>query len=202
LDTDITAVHVDDVAYELSLAKRFTDQLGFLTRDAVEHYAMRGGVLRARENEEPAGFLVFVSTKGDQPRVAQIYQAAVQLDAQRRKHGLALVDQACQLSRSSGAHLMQCWCASDLEANEFWLAAGFTNCGDRPGGRRRRRRHYLWQMALTSSYALQKPNPVSHAAPGSTQVTLFDHLDLPQLTLGERLAFGQSGGIHAAKRSR
>jgi len=179
ITTEIESVHADDVAYELALAKRFTDQVGFLTRDAVEHYAANGGVLRARENQEPAGFLVFTRTKGDQPRVAQIYQAAIQLDAQRRHHGLALVERAVSEARAAGAHVLQCWCATDLDANSFWQAAGFSHVAARPGGRRRQRRHFLWQRALKASFRIPIWNRDAQEGPGSTQPHLFDLRDLP-----------------------
>lgn len=146
--TVITNVNPDDLQYEVALAKRFTDEVGFLSVEALAHYAALGTVWRARENGEPAGFLVATSSVKTTPRLAQIFQAAVQMDAQRRHHGLALVERACLEARGHFAHAIQCWCAADLEANDFWLAAGFTNCGTRPGGSRRARRHILWRKPL------------------------------------------------------
>jgi len=157
MQTIITAVHPDDLAFELALAKRFTDAVGFIPREALEHYAALGGVIRARENGEPAGFMAATLSVKNHARTAQIYQAAIALDAQRRHHGLALLAAISDLARSRGSRTLQCWCASDLEANLFWHSAGFSQRGTRTGGTSRKRVHLLWQLALVGEL------PAAHA---------------------------------------
>lgn len=176
--TTIAPVHPDDLRYEISLARKLYEAVGFLPYEAIEHYAMLGGVLRAHENQEPCGFLVFTRSRKETPRIAQIYQAAIQMDAQRRHHGLALVEAAAAQARQAGAHRLQCWCACDLEANEFWAAAGFFNRGERKGGAKRKRKHFLWQRPLIEPLPPEPAKIVAAAAQGSRQIELFDHRPL------------------------
>lgn len=184
--TIVSQVNPDDLAYEIDLAKRFTDQVGFLSVEALAHYAAIGGVYRARENDEPAGFLVFTPSVKTTPRLAQIFQAAVQMDAQRRHHGLALVAQAELDARTARAWAIQCWCAADLESNEFWRAAGFTHCSTRLGGSRRGRRHFLWRKAILLRLDAIPPHSVSQDALGRVRLPLDDLWDRPILDAIER----------------
>lgn len=144
----INQVKADDVTYALSLAKKFTDNLGFLPRPAVEFYAMNGGAWQVNQNGQPAGFVIAAWTQKVSPRTACIYQAAVQLDAQRIHLGLALISHVCDEAASRGSHEIVCWCAADLQANYFWRAAEFTLMQTAEGGRRRKRHMLLWAKRL------------------------------------------------------
>ena len=92
------------------------------------------------ENGHPCGYLIH----GNGDPWMKIYQACIQYDARRREHGLELVKRlfykACFLGRKG----ISLWCATDLDANEFWRDAGFHLVGTRAGGERRHRVHNLW----------------------------------------------------------
>lgn len=123
-----------------NLAKKHTDALGFIPRPTLEKYIDNGQVLIARENGEPCGFLVYGA---GWPRL-RIYQACIQYDAQRQAHGLALVGRLIAFASARGYDAISLWCADDLPANMFWLAAGFQRLRSKPGGRRRGRQLNLW----------------------------------------------------------
>ena len=128
------------LTYILGLAKKHTDEIGFLPRPTVERYWASNQVLIESENAEPCGFLIF--GRG-WPRL-KIYQACIQYDAQRRAHGLALVGRVIALASERACDAVSLWCADDLPANEFWQAAGFQLLRSKPGGHRRGRNLNLW----------------------------------------------------------
>ena len=133
--------------YVVSLAKKHTDEIGFLPKATVEHYVRAGQVLLETEDGDPCGFLIFGN---GWPRL-KIYQACIQYDAQRRAHGLALVGRVIALASERGCDAVSLWCADDLPANEFWRAAGFQLLRSKPGGRRRERNLNLWVYWLPTN---------------------------------------------------
>lgn len=114
-----------DILFLDSLQKKYRGCLGFLPRPALDFYARHGLVTVAQENGEPAGFLLGKEKLRYEPRIRPIFQAAIAMDAQRRHHGLALVALLCEQAKAAGQLAVQANCAADLEANEFWEAAGF-----------------------------------------------------------------------------
>lgn len=132
------------VSFIDGLARQNSEALSFIPTPRLEQYVERGQVLIARENEEPAGFLVFGRSW---PQI-RIYQACIQYDARRRQHGLDLVERLVGIARDQSCTDVRLWCAEDLEANEFWQLAGFERSGARTGGARRGRIHILWARRL------------------------------------------------------
>jgi ribosomal protein S18 acetylase RimI-like enzyme len=189
-----SAVTADDVRYETSLAAKFRDELGFLPRLAVERYAEWGGVHRVLENGDPAGFVVCRFTPTSDPTASTILQAAIAMDAQRRHAGLYLIDQMARRAKAAGRLMLQCWCADDLEANAFWLAAGFTHVRQREGGKSRKRVLTLYRRPLSpfadlTAETLGRPRlpgglyaPTPAALPAACQMELpfADSRPLPQ----------------------
>lgn len=131
--------YVDDLAHKNSEA------LSFIPRPKLEYYAECGQIMMAFENDEPCGFLVH----GNGQRVCRIYQACIQCDARRRKHGLDLVSRLIRKATDQGFEAISLWCANDLDSNEFWRQVGFTFAGQREGGTRRVRKHNHWILWLT-----------------------------------------------------
>jgi ribosomal protein S18 acetylase RimI-like enzyme len=138
-----------DLAFVTSLAKRFTDAVGFIPRAGVLEHLDRGNVTIALENGDPAGYLLGDRSR-EAPAVHRISQAAVAFDAQRRHHGLQLVDELVKrlLLTDRPPALLSLWCREELEANEFWRAAGFELIGRRDAGGRRGGRQILWSREL------------------------------------------------------
>lgn len=145
---------IDDLAHKNSEA------LSFIPRPRLEQYADRGQILLARENDEPAGFLVF----GRGWPETRIYQACTQYDARRRQLGLDLVERLAERATADSALCVRLWCADDLDANAFWASAGFVPVRKRAGGRRRGRVHTLWVRDLgTGLFALPAAREPDHA---------------------------------------
>ena len=77
-----------DLAYVVELQKRNGEAVGFIPRAALSEKIDRGQIHLTTENGEPAGYLHHGSLAVPEVR---IFQAAVQYDARRRHHGLALL---------------------------------------------------------------------------------------------------------------
>lgn len=137
-----------DSLFVRDLQRRFSNQLGFLPGAALDEMRAGGRQFVGTENGEPAGYLTGWRRLKCQPLVAPIIQAAVCLDARRRKLGLALVDAYSQDAWVDGRLAVQCWCAADLEACDFWAAAGFVLVGEREPENARKRRLLLYRRPL------------------------------------------------------
>lgn len=127
--TQIRLATVEDLPYVIALSKKFSNQIGFLPRPAVEWYLANNRVTLALENGDPCGFLLGRTHHRWQRLQRPITQAAIALDAQRRHHGLALVQHVIQMASLAGQSAIQCMVRDDLESNEFWAAAGFVRIG-------------------------------------------------------------------------
>lgn len=156
------------VPYIQKLQDANRDALGFLSPVALTEYVQHRHVELAYENGDPAAYLLF-GTHGSttrSPRVdnVRIVQACVQYDARRVMHASSLVATLVERSTAAGLETITCWCADDLEANDFWAAAGFEHVASRNRRRhaRRSRLHRKWLYVL----------------PGPAQRRLFD-LSLP-----------------------
>ena len=121
-----------DLAYVVSLQKRNHEALGFIPRAALAEKIDLGRIWLAAENGDPAGYLHHGSLAVPEVR---IFQAAVQYDARRRHLGLALVADLVARARAAGARGVSLRCLDFLDANDFWLAAGFRRLATEPGAR-------------------------------------------------------------------
>ena len=132
-----------DLKFLDHLQKRFSQQVGFLPRQALEWNIERGKVSIALENGEPAAYLLGKGNYLRDPHFGIIYQAAVSYDARRRLMGTALVQHFMDHMEPE-VRLIGLWCAQDIEANEFWQACGFEPIAARHGSRRKGRVHIFW----------------------------------------------------------
>lgn len=125
-----------DLAYVVALQKRFSYEVGFVQRAALARKIELGRVHLARENGEPCGYVHHGSFANKRtPNEARIFQAAVQLDAQHRHHGLNLVGRVAAEAEAAGIHTLTARCLSDLDANAFWKQAGFRRAGVERGSK-------------------------------------------------------------------
>jgi hypothetical protein len=135
----------DPVRFAVDLAKKNSEALSFIPTPRIEEYHAAGQLLLATENGEPCGFLIY----GAGWPMLKIYQACVQYDARRRNAGLEMVGRLERIAQADQRDI-SLWCADDLEANDFWRAAGFKLVGQREGGRRRGRKHNAWVKAVAA----------------------------------------------------
>lgn len=139
---------MNNVDLLLELQRKFSDAVGFLPRAAVEEFVAAGRFVVAEENGEGCGGLLWRPSLRCMPECATIVQAMVFTDAQRREHGLRMVETCCRGAALAGRLMIACWCAGDLEAVDFWKSAGFVQVGFRPGGARRGRPLILFRRSL------------------------------------------------------
>lgn len=133
----------EDLKFLDHLQKKYSHQLGFLPRQALEWNIANGRVSLALENGEPAAYLLGKGCYLRDPHFGIIYQAAVSYDSRRRLVGTALVQHFMDHMQPE-VRLIGLWCAQDIEANEFWNACGFEAIAARHGSRRKGRVHIFW----------------------------------------------------------
>lgn len=138
-----------DWNFVVKVQKQHTNALGFLPGGALRAYIESGRVLVGEQNDAEAGYIVGRPKMRYDPRIAPITQCAVAMDAQRRHLGLRMV--ACWMLAAAldGRSCVQCWCADDIDAAQFWPAAGFTAIARRYPTNARARSLTLWR-AMTS----------------------------------------------------
>ena len=148
-----TAV-LSDVPFLKSLQWKNAGTVGYIPRPALERYIEAGEVITGAKNGQEAGYLLGTAGSGDQPTVAKVFQACVELDARRESVGRALVEEFVKRAGEEGAVVVRLWCADDNPSgNEFWAAAGFSPVAVRVGGKYRGRVHVMWERLLTGAPA-------------------------------------------------
>lgn len=143
-----------DRAFVDHLQRKFARCVGFLPRPAIEWYLDQQYVTLAQENDEPAGYLLGRKLLHWQPLLRPITQACVAMDAQRRHHGLALLATVEAEARAAGQIGIQACCATGLEANDFWRAAGFKPIVHMTPSNVRGREIICWRKPLVSRVPL------------------------------------------------
>lgn len=123
------------------------EAVGFLPRPRVEDYVARQQVLVSSEGGELCGYVIL---GGGWP-ILKVYQTCVHFDARRLDHASALISRLEEEAFRRGCTSISLWCASDLEANAFWRAAGFFDVARRSGGVRRARDHIRWVRWLPNA---------------------------------------------------
>lgn len=131
------------------LQRKFSNQLGFLPSKALDFYIESKNTGIAIENGEPCGYVLGRPAFRYNPLLRPITQAAVFMDAQRRHHGLALVEAICRRAHAANQLAVQASCAIDIEAIDFWLAAGFMPIGQHELDNRRKRNILVLRRCLT-----------------------------------------------------
>jgi hypothetical protein len=137
-----------DLSFLLHLHRKNDEALGFIPRQGMLSRLEDGEVKIALENGEHAGYLLFAKSYSEHPYVRPIFQACVDFDLRRRDLGLELVRSFEADARRDGIACVRLWCRASLPSNAFWSAAGFTLCGQREGGKKRKTPCNLWAKLL------------------------------------------------------
>jgi N-acetylglutamate synthase-like GNAT family acetyltransferase len=168
--THTRTARLKDRSYIRSLAKQFAWAVGFLPDQAMMNRLEEGSIELALENLDPAGFILTAPHLGEAKYIRPIFQACVQMDAQRRHHGLNLLRKITAQARVDGKALLQCWCRQSLDANEFWRAAGFVKIALREVGATRGSPCILWRKPLIAlpveALAVMQPNTRNQSGAG------------------------------------
>ncbi len=141
------------IGYCDDLQRKLAKFVGYLHKPALEKYARRDQIFPAFDNDELCGYVLFNDTPAKKlrtniPACARIYQAAIQYDAQRIRHGSAIVNQVAARARQRGFWFLDCFVTDTIPANEFWKTIGFDLVGSRKGGNKRNRILNHWRLRL------------------------------------------------------
>ena len=134
------------VAYAVSLAKKHTDEIGFIPQYRYDQAAADDRLFLQSLNDDPCGFLLAGPMRANTP--VHIYQTVIQTDARRILQASHLVDRLAAQAAAADATAILLRVAADLPAVQFWLANGFECLGETPGGTRRRRRILQFRRLL------------------------------------------------------
>lgn len=161
------------VVFELQ--RKFSNQLGFLPSKALDFYIESRNTGIAIENGEPCGYVLGRPAFRYNPLMRPITQAAVFMDAQRRHHGLALIEAICRRAHAAKQLVVQASCAIDIEAVDFWMAAGFMPIGQHKLDNKRKREILVLRRALTMNVpAWFHTMPLHHGHKGRKDRTPTD----------------------------
>jgi hypothetical protein len=156
-----------DLPYICDLQDKHKNAVGFLTPGAINEYFNRRQIIVARENGDPSGYLLFGSNRRrtlvSQPDCMKIIVACIQYDARRVHHATRLVNWLVNHSLYRQLDRVSLWCASDLDANRFWKALGFTHVGNRTRvlARGKSRMHCQWTLQLSNPFQQRLFGPSS-----------------------------------------
>lgn len=169
----IRAGTVEDIPFLDALQKKTTKQVGWMPTKQFEGKVNAGHVLVAEgvtSNETrvtsedlvtryaslvtraPVGYLIGNDQYFKRDDVGIIYQINVIPEMRRSLVAASLLK--AQFERSAyGCRLYCCWCAQDIEANQFWEAMGFVPLAFRAGSRTKgagggARVHIFWQKRI------------------------------------------------------
>lgn len=133
-DIEVRPARMADLPFMVGLGRKSFDAIGFIPAaryEAVIDGAGNSTIHIAETAGEPVGFVYathkLIGTK--------IQQCVVREDARRLQFARALVSGATNPDDT----FIAARCAADLEANAFWQALGFAECGRSVGGSRRGR---------------------------------------------------------------
>jgi ribosomal protein S18 acetylase RimI-like enzyme len=129
--------------YAEELHKKNSDALGFIPRSRLESYERNGQILIQKEGGDECGYLIF----GKGWPYLRIYQACIDYDVRRQKHGFSLVSKLVKEAGKRHEKILL-RCRENLEANIFWEAAGFSLLRSEPGGKRRNKNINVWQLDI------------------------------------------------------
>jgi hypothetical protein len=163
---------VSDVPFIDSLQKLHTKQVGWMPAQQLEEKIKLGHVIVAEERETtdcaddtdkklnrnlsapsaksvvtPLGYCIGNDQYFKRDHVGVIYQMNVVPGKQRGLIGATLLK--AMFDRAAyGCRLFCCWCAQDIEANQFWESLGFIPLAFRAGSRGKGRVHIFWQKRI------------------------------------------------------
>lgn len=136
--------------YAIDLAKKHRDELGAVHCGVITGILAggKGELYISHANDDPVSMLLTRHKLAGDPRCMPIIAAAVQADARRLAHGLALVEHVADLAFRNGRCFLQAVCREDLPSNHFWSAAGFHAIAVRTNGASRSIPCIVWRKQI------------------------------------------------------
>lgn len=182
---EIHLAGVRDARFVHDLATKFSWAIGHLPYAALDARIIAGHVHLARENDEPAGYILAAPMLAAARHIRPIFQAAVCMDAQRRQHGMRLLDRITAEAIASRQTIIQAKCRVSLEANEFWREAGFIAVALEETNAKRGYGKIVWRKPLvlmTADTLLFWPANPRNQTGGGRSLRKHDFDGLPTVT--------------------
>lgn len=164
--------------YVRHLSNKFRSQLGFIPNAGLDAYCANGWALIGHENGDPAGYILGRPSLRWMPRMRSVIHAAVQMDAQRRQLGLEMLKVYEHNSRANGIRYMQAMCRYDLDANEFWLAAGYEKIAQLSVCNAKKQPMICWRKTLDGTHPMWWTWPPPRAGHKPTRTGTREQLKL------------------------
>jgi len=150
---------------------KFAKSISFQTHAAIDAYIDRGCVKIALENDEPCGYVLAMPYLASNLCIRPIFQTAVCMDAQRRHHGLAIISQHANDAVRDGQSVLQANVRDGIDANDFFLAAGFVKIASWNPNTQRKRLINCWRKCLTEKRPMWFCSPPSRAGHTARLIT-------------------------------
>jgi len=111
-----------DLSFLEHLQAKWSNNLGFLPRPALQRYIDRHSVLIVNEHTQHAGYLAWcMRTDG----VVTIPQVAIEPELLRTTLGTRLLNRIAKAATNGHCSVLRLRSRSDLPANSFWPTQGF-----------------------------------------------------------------------------
>lgn len=138
-------------------------KIGFLPWPCFQTAHQQENLATISRNGDLVGYCLF---RVNRDRELHIVQTWVRADARLILHGRMLIDFVESEAKKKHHNLwrIRLWCATDLAANFFWSALGFTRGPWRWGSIKRYRKHWLWTRRIAPDLA-----PYRERRPSETQ---------------------------------
>lgn len=183
-----------DLTYVDHLQKQHADAVGFLPKVALQSVINDQYITLGLQNDCPAGYLLSRTRLRWQPLMRSITQTCVDMSAQRRHIGLALLTELEQRARTDGILAVQACCAVGLDSNSFWRAAGYIPIVHMRPDNVRGREIICWRKPLTSTVPIwfaMPPRYAGHRAKPPT-LTRDPHRSTDALCIASRFTTPQA----------
>jgi len=160
------------------------DALGWFPRAAYLGCHEQGRLIVVTNNDDVVGYCVH----NEKTAPTRIFLTWVRKDARLILHGRALVDFVANVALQRGHNRIELWCATDLAANLFWEALGFSKICWRWSKGKAHRKHWLWRRDLTPADRLRASHePGTSAASSASILTATPPLAVEQASSARKL---------------
>lgn len=146
-----------------ALQRAFSNQIGFVTRQALRDYIAARSIRIATQNDRPIGYLLGRLSLSWQPLLAQIIQIAVDPGHARTHVATQLLATFVKHTQATHKVGIQAICREDLAANRFWQARGFKPICHLTPNNARKKALIVWRLPLVTKLPIWFASPPRRA---------------------------------------
>jgi len=131
------------------LMKSESEALGFVPKPRVREHVIRGLYKLQISQSEIVGYMIH----GPLRETISVHQVCVDLALRRLQHAYSMESQLVLEAVEARSTCISLACRASLESNLFWIAAGYRNQGEEPGGIKRRTIKRRWMKTIDEEAA-------------------------------------------------